>query len=119
MTGKDAGESTSPSRVVAEIVRAIFVLAEVGLAVLLVAITVIGFVDAMTADLPATDGRSVGFGDVAIFGIAAGLASAGAIASVRLWLKGSWHVVSVAAGTAVLVIGLALVLFYANGPGQH
>ena len=55
---------------------------------------------------------ALGFDDVALLGVGTAIAIAGAVASVRLWLRGSWHVITVAGGTwiAMVLIGAGFVL---------
>ncbi len=112
---------TTPTRwqFVEEVIRAVFVLAAVGLAALFVSLTGWAFVTA--SDPPPTppgvDPR-IGFDDAVTYGIAAMFACAGALWSVRLWLRGSWHVISLAVGTGILMLGFVIYLAV-NNWSQH
>jgi len=102
MADESVNKTAGAPQFLAAIVRAIFVVGQVGLAVFLVVSTfsVIGLDGGM------------------IYALAAVLASAAAIASVRFWLKGSWHVITVAFSTALLLLGIAFLLLLTSGnPG--
>lgn len=120
MQNEESGRAHSTWQVAGEVIRAIFVIAEVGFAILVVFLTGWALVTASNppATSPGDDPRVVGFDDVLTYGIAAMLACAGALGSVRLWLRGSWHVISVAIGTAFLMFGF-LVFFAVNNWSQH
>ena len=89
-------------QLLAAIVRAILVVGQVGLAVFLVVSAIL----------------VRGFGGAIILAIAAVLASAGAVGSVLLWLKGSWHVITMAVATMLLMLcGAVLLLLTSGNPG--
>jgi hypothetical protein len=102
-----------------EIIRAIFVLAQVGLATLMVFATGWAFVTASNPPpTPPNLDPTIGFDDVVTYGIATMFACAGATGSVQLWLRGSWHVISVSIGTAILMFGFGVFLAV-NNWSQH
>ena len=89
-------------QVATAIVRAIFVLGQIAFAVALVVSAVF---------IRGSDGAF-------LYAIAAAFASAGAIGSMVLWLRGSWHVISVALVTALLILCIAFLLLLTSGnPG--
>jgi hypothetical protein len=91
-----------PSQIATAIVRAIFVLGQIALAVALVVSAVL---------IRGSDGAIA-------YALAAVVASVGAVGSVVLWLRGSWHVITVALVTALLIVCIALLLLLTSGnPG--
>jgi hypothetical protein len=91
-----------PLQIAMAIVRAIFVLGQIALAVALVVSAVV---------IRGADGGM-------IYAIAAALALVGAVGSAVLWLRGSWHVITVALVTALLIPCIAFLLLLTIGnPG--
>jgi len=102
-------------RVAGEIIRAVFLLASIGLAILFVFLTGRAFVTALNAPPPASNLEPrLGMDEVLVYAVAAACACVGAAASARLWLWGSWHVVSVAIGTALLMVGFVYAIAIGN-----
>lgn len=61
----------------------------------------------------------IGGQQAVILGLAATASIVALVQSIRLWLRGSWHVVSVLLATFLVLAALALLLFYTVGMGQH
>jgi hypothetical protein len=108
--------------VLGDMARALFVAATGLLALFLVA----GFVSGLGAAMgqsgdppPDTVVPALDPGDLIVVALAALVGIAGSVAAVHHWLRGSWHVVTVAIATWAAMVPFVWVLFITNFPGQH
>lgn len=107
MAGADPRED-GDRQVLADMARALFVVANGLVAFLLLGFTVAAISEALgpPPQGPDTVMPYLGVDDAAVLAIGALVACAGVGLSVRYWLLGSWHVVTVALAMVVVLVPL-------------
>jgi hypothetical protein len=112
----ETGPAAGNQPIVWDMVRALFVAGQL-FVLLFVTAALLGAISQATAppsSVPDTVMPALGFDDVALLAVATAIAIAGAVGSVRLWLRGSWKVVTAAVGTALAMLLIAAAFVVLN-----